>query len=296
MESNWSPHLRVTRRGFLLAGTTALICRKGISATPACQLTPEQEVGPYYIDDALVRADLTEGKPGLPLTLRIAVVDSRSCAPLPHAAVDIWHCDALGLYSGFTANSPDGGRGPREFRPPDGLPPGPPPGMPAFPPGMPPGRGRGAPPAARISDSSRFLRGLQITDKQGLVEFATLYPGWYAGRAIHVHLKAHIGGAAAGGRYSGGHISHTGQMFFPEDITEAVAKTEPYSRRLAVHRTTQEEDGIFNSQHGSASMLAMSRRKPGTNADGFLATVTLAVDPEATPAPVGMTRGPGRRM
>jgi protocatechuate 3,4-dioxygenase beta subunit len=124
---------------------------------------------------------------------------------------------------------------------------------------------------------------VQVSNKQGLVEFATLYPGWYAGRAIHIHLKAHVGGENGGGKYSGGHVSHTGQMFFPEDLTESIAKLEPYSRRLSVHRTTQAEDGIFNSQHGSASMLSMTRR----SANGFLGTVTLAVDPEATPTPVG---------
>jgi len=113
---------------------------------------------------------------------------------------------------------------------------------------------------------------------------------------LHVHLKAHIGGASADGKYSGGHVSHTGQLFFPEDITEAVARLAPYAQRSAVHRTTQAEDGIFMSQNGSASMLSMTRLKAGSNADGFLATVTLAVDPEAAPAPVGGGgRGPGRR-
>jgi len=137
----------------------------------------------------------------------------------------------------------------------------------------------------RQTDTKRFLRGLQVTSEKGIVEFATLYPGWYSGRAIHIHLKAHVGG----------HVSHTGQLFFPEDVTADVAKLEPYAKRLKVHRTTQGEDDIFQSQHGSESMVTLARLKNGSNADGFLATVTLAVDPEATPAPVRGFGGRGPR-
>jgi protocatechuate 3,4-dioxygenase beta subunit len=239
---------------------------------PSCALTAEQEIGPYYIDDEHLRADITEGKPGLPVKLRIALVDSKRCAPLLNAALDIWHCDASGVYSGFTANSPDGFGG--------GSPPRPPPGGPrGFGPGG-PGSG-GGPPPMRQTDTKRFLRGVQVTNEEGVVEFATLYPGWYAGRAIHIHLKVHLGG----------HVSHTGQLFFPEDVTADIAKLEPYAKRLNVHRTTQKEDHIFQSQHGSESMVQLARLKKGSNADGFLAKVTLAVDPEATPAPVGGFRG-----
>ena len=144
----------------------------------------------------------------------------------------------------------------------------------------------------RQTDATRFLRGVQITDKKGFVEFATLYPGWYSGRAIHIHMKVHLGGHDVDGTYSGGHVSHTGQLFFPEEITGQVAKMSPYVKRANVHRTTQAEDGIFNSQQGAASMVKLERLRSSRNDEGFLATVTLAVDPEATPAPVGFGRGP----
>ncbi len=156
-----------------------------------------------------------------------------------------------------------------------------------------PGGPGGGPPPSRITDADRFLRGVQVSDKRGLVDFTTVYPGWYEGRTIHIHLKVHLGGTNTDGKYAGGHVSHTGQLFFPEDITQDVAKLEPYAKRLNVHRTTQAEDGIFTGQHGAASMLSMTRLKAASNADGFLATVTLAIDPEATPAPVGAGgRGP----
>jgi protocatechuate 3,4-dioxygenase beta subunit len=143
----------------------------------------------------------------------------------------------------------------------------------------------------RKIDETRFLRGLQITDTQGLAEFATLYPGWYSGRAIHIHLKVHLGGDHRADTYRGGHVSHTGQLFFPEDVTTQVAKLEPYVKRAQVRRTTQDEDHIFQSQHGSSSMLRLERIRPGSDGAGFVATVMLAIDPDATPPPVD---GPGR--
>jgi hypothetical protein len=107
----------------------------------------------------------------------------------------------------------------------------------------------------------------------------------------------HIAGEAskkseAAKKYSGGHIAHTGQLFLPEDLTERIARIEPYAKRQdVVYRTTQAQDGIFNSQHGAECMLKMERLGKA-DSDGFRAAITLAVDPEATPAPVG---GPGGR-
>src|ERR1017187_10175739 len=267
----------LSRRGFLIGSTVALVSANGVPSTPSCTLIAEQEVGPYYIDDEKLRKDITEGKPGVPLKLRVALVDATRCTPLENVSLDVWHCDALGVYSGFTGNSRDG-----DMRGPGGGPERP---------GMPPPDGRGpgrmGPPPARQTDATRFLRGLQLTDKQGIAEFTTLYPGWYHGRAIHIHLKVHVGGGASGARYAGGHVSHIGQLFFPEDVTEQVAKLAPYATRLNVHRTLQSEDHIFQTQHGSASTVSLTRLENGSNAGGFLATVTLAVDPEATPTPVG---------
>src|SRR4029079_13832129 len=78
-----------------------------LDATPtSCVLTPELTQGPYYLADDLIRADITEGRTGVPLTLRIGVSDINACGPLANAAVHIWHCDAHGFYSGVSANSP----------------------------------------------------------------------------------------------------------------------------------------------------------------------------------------------
>ena len=64
-----------------------------------CVLAPEQTEGPYYVDDAAFRRNVTEGRPGVPLTLRLTVVNASSCKPIKGAAVEIWHCDAGGVYS-----------------------------------------------------------------------------------------------------------------------------------------------------------------------------------------------------
>jgi protocatechuate 3,4-dioxygenase beta subunit len=73
---------------------------KKAAPAPDCVLTPEQEEGPFYIDLAQVRRDITEGRRGVPLALALTVIDAETCEPIRDAAVDIWHCDALGTYSG----------------------------------------------------------------------------------------------------------------------------------------------------------------------------------------------------
>lgn len=280
---------QLTRRGFLVAGSMAITALNAFPATPGCTLTSEQEEGPYYVDDETLRRDITEGKSGVPLELAVLLVNAKTCEPLRNAALDIWHCDASGVYSGFTSANSDGAPGgpPPDFggRGPGG-PGGPPPQFGGRGPGGPGGRG------ARQIDPTRFLRGVQLTDGDGRAGFRSVYPGWYAGRAIHVHVKVHLGGTAAQ-KYAGGHVAHTGQFFFPEDLTERIARLDPYAKRLAVHRTTQAEDDVFTHQHGDTVMLNMERLGK-TDVDGFRGIITLAVDPEATPGPVGPGGGGGR--
>ena len=104
-------HFVLSRRRFLISGvalaTTIQLQHAaralGLAAeSGACKLTAEQEVGPYYVAEELLRSDISEGKPGVPLSLRVVLLDAHTCKPLPNAAVDLWHCDAVGLYSGFT--------------------------------------------------------------------------------------------------------------------------------------------------------------------------------------------------
>jgi protocatechuate 3,4-dioxygenase beta subunit len=206
-------------------GAAALViagCRPGRPGTTtttvpggggSCVLTPKQTEGPYYLDDDLVRSDIVEGHAGAPLRLELVVENAR-CAPLAGAAVDIWHADAAGAYSGF----------------------------------------------GTAAASRTFLRGTQLTDNTGKVAFQTIYPGWYVGRAVHIHVKVHTGGREV----------HTGQLYFDEALNDAVFRTAPYNSRTGA-RTRNAADMIYYNG-GAASMVAVA----GTPA-GYTGTKTLVV-------------------
>ena len=237
---------------------------RAAAAEEICVLTPELTEGPYYVDETLIRYDITEGKAGVPLTLRIAVNDATSCAPLANAAVDIWHCDALGYYSGVDANNPGGEVDEA---------------------------------AVAEAAAGTFLRGVQLTDADGVVELRTIYPGWYAGRTVHIHMMVQTDGAAEGERgeetYEGGQVNHTGQLFFDDALTEEIfASVEPYAGRDDAERLRNDDDTIFG-EHGDEPgfQLSLTPVTEGSPGDGFVGTITIGVDPEATPNPVG---GDGR--
>jgi uncharacterized protein (TIGR03437 family) len=123
--------------------------------------TPTVTEGPYWVDEKLFRSDIRTdpatgiARTGTPLTLTIALqnLNSASCAPLAGAYVDIWHCDAKGIYSDESSYNPGGGTG------------------------------------TVVTTGQKFLRGYQITDGNGQVTFTTIYPGWYSGRTIHIHFR-----------------------------------------------------------------------------------------------------------
>ena len=184
------------------------------SGTITCVLTPELTEGPYYIAGEKLRRNITDGKPGVPLTLKATVLDASSCKPLKNATVDIWHADAAGIYSGF---------------------------------------GGGA-------SSRTFMRGLQKTDAKGVATFQTVYPGWYQGRAVHIHVKVHVAG----------NVVHTGQLFFPDTLTDTVYKRAPYSSRPS--RDVRNANDSIYVNGGSKGMLHLTK-----HGNGYVATVAMGV-------------------
>jgi protocatechuate 3,4-dioxygenase beta subunit len=179
-----------------------------------------------------MRRNVVEDRTGVPLTLRLRVIDSATCRPLRNAGVEIWHCDALGVYSGYTASGSGGG----------GMP-TPPSGDPSAPPGGgAPGGGHATP-----TDDLTFLRGLQISDHLGYVVFATIVPGWYAGRAVHIHTKVHTDGTATKTGYTGGHTCHTGQFYFAETLISRFAGIEPYTTNETTRTTLDSQRGGVES-------------------------------------------------
>ncbi|GLU31352.1 hypothetical protein WKR88_15025 [Trinickia caryophylli] len=294
-----------TRRRFLLttlvlgaALDTPRLPRAAPSAAAgagACESSPEQETGPYHLDTTLFRADVTEGKPGIPLLLTISLIDKRRCAPLAGAIIDIWQCDALGNYSGFTnaAGRPPGpppGMPPQdEGEPRPGAGPGPGPGVrrqDAVPPEPPPGQ----PPRPHPSDRLTFLRGIQRTDERGNVTFRTIVPGCYEGRTNHIHFKVRTTNRSLAGE----HISHTGQIFFPEGLMVQLMRADPY-RSHAIARTTQTEDPVFVHQQGTGAIARTTAMDGSTYENGLRAQAIAVVDPDATPVPVAEMPAPRPR-
>lgn len=249
MKPTHQKHSRSFDRREMLAllGATATVSLVGCSGEPGgpfgsyaqttvagCVVSPEQTEGPYFVDEKLNRADIRVDptnrleSPGVPLRLILNVnrVANNSCAPLRGAIVDIWHCDALGAYSDVRDN-------PGEF-----------------------GDTRGR----------KFLRGYQVTDAQGKVEFQTIYPGWYRGRAVHVHYKVRTDPRSEVGD------EFTSQLYFDEATTEQVHSLAPYSQKGRPD-TTNNSDGIFR-RGGKDLMLQLAKDGQG-NSQGYIGTYNV---------------------
>ncbi len=157
---------------------------------PSCVLTPSTDQGPYFVEESLLRSDVrgdaAGGPPeeGVPLILDLRAVDATGdCPPVEGAHVDIWHCNAHGIYSDEPAEKTVG---------------------------------------------RTFLRGCQLSGADGGVQFTTIFPGWYPGRAVHVHLKVRILHAD---RVT---YDFTTQLFFDEDLIHEIHTTRsPYETRGA---------------------------------------------------------------
>ena len=185
------------------------------SGLVTCVLTPEQTEGPYFTEGDKVRRNVTEGKAGIPLALRLTIVDVSTCKPIKGAAVDIWHCDAAGVYSDAAQQGTEG---------------------------------------------ETFLRGIQRTDAKGLARFQTIYPGWYPGRTVHIHTRVFLGG----------NIVHTGQIYFPDRITDAAYKRAPYSTRP--NRDPRNSGDSIYRNGGSKSLIRLAKSRTG-----YVGTLTMGV-------------------
>jgi protocatechuate 3,4-dioxygenase beta subunit len=223
---------RLTRRGSLLrfggflataVGAAGLKIETSEGAGPAavasgavsCVLTPEQTEGPYYIPNEALRRNITEGRPGTPLLLRAFVVNASTCKPIKSGAVDIWHADAGGVYSGFGSGTAN----------------------------------------------RTFMRGIQRTSAKGLALFRTVYPGWYQGRTVHIHVKVHLGG----------NVLHTGQLYFPDAVTDAVYRSAPYASRP--NRDVRNAADSIYRNGGKRSQVSVSKNSAGV----YVASIVMGV-------------------
>lgn len=225
-----SGHVLSRRQVVTLLGTTGALWLAGGGLIPrrlfageaesACIVRPEQMEGPYFVDERLHRSDIRSDpasgqiKQGTPLTLTFKVMrlNAGNCGPLPGAQVDIWHCDAMGIYSDVQDSGFD-------------------------------------------TRGQKFLRGHQMTDMRGEVRFVTIYPGWYPGRAVHLHFKIRTNPSASRS------FDFTSQLYFDDTITDRVLSTPPYAAR-GPRTTRNRQDWIFR-QGGDRLMLAPSPADKG---------------------------------
>jgi protocatechuate 3,4-dioxygenase beta subunit len=192
---------------------------------PTCVVVPELTEGPYYVDVNLERSDIrpntadgavAEGTP-LELAWVVSQVDGNGCLPLEGAIVDVWHCDALGVYSGVQGSS-----------------------------------------------GTDFLRGFQRTDAGGGATFTTIYPGWYQGRAVHIHFKIRTEPDADAG------FEFTSQLFFDDALNQQVFATGVYAAKGQPDQPNA-SDGIFN-QSGGATLLDVTQ-----DGDTYKTTFEIAI-------------------
>jgi protocatechuate 3,4-dioxygenase beta subunit len=235
-------HILNRREMLVLMGETAAATLVGCGRGPSgrytrttvagCLVSPEQTEGPYFVDEKLNRSDIRQDpsdnsvRPGVPLrmVLNVYSVANTTCSPLPGATVDIWHCDALGAYSDVKDD-------PGEF-----------------------GDTRG----------KKFLRGYQVTDAEGKVEFQTIYPGWYKGRAVHLHHKIRTNPTSEVGH------EFTSQLYFAEAITDQIHSQAPYAQK-GRRDTTNDSDVIYR-RGGAELMLQLTK-----DAQGYVGTYKVGL-------------------
>ncbi|EJD35115.1 aromatic compound dioxygenase [Auricularia subglabra TFB-10046 SS5] len=234
------------------------------SPAALCSMTPELTEGPYHVNNELFRQNVTDGEPGVPLTLHVTFMDVATCEVAPNLWMEIWAANTTGFYSGFTAASLAAGQG--GGGPPPG---GSMPGGPAPPTGT--GSSSGAAATTSLSplsgadsatddgspvrgnnatDQLTFLRGVTQADGQGEATMYTIVPGWYTGRAVHIHIRVFNGSSVAdNGTFisSSGTAHHTGQLFFKQELLDDIAKLPPYTLNPVAYEnsTTNEQDGIY---------------------------------------------------
>jgi protocatechuate 3,4-dioxygenase beta subunit len=195
-------------------------------STATCAAKPEMTEGPYFVDEKLNRADIRSDassgavKPGalLTLTFNVSRIQAGACTPLPNAQVDLWHCDAAGVYSD----------------------------------------------AADPSFNTRgqnWLRGYQLTNADGVAKFSTILPGWYRGRATHIHFKIR------GKNSSGSPFDFTSQLFFGEPFLASAYNLPPYDSRSDSGRTRNARDGIYN--RGGSELLVTPASANGAYSASF---------------------------
>ncbi|KAK7052159.1 Intradiol ring-cleavage dioxygenase [Favolaschia claudopus] len=235
-----------------------------------CVLTPEVTEGPYYHNVGHpIRQNIAEYQDGLLLLLDIGVIDVETCKPAPNVLVDIWLANATGHYSGHPIPAPHlvdeqpqvGGKR-------SGL-------LSAFP---------------RTEPRETFLRGAWATDRNGVAQFTSIFPGYYTGRATHIHTKVFPEWTVhpENGTFTPGRLSHVGQWFFEDDINMSVDKMFPYTENPIRHtrgrtRNWRDSLNIFEDSHiNGYNPVFKTHMLGGVINQGVIAYITMGVNMSAS--------------
>ncbi|KDR79165.1 hypothetical protein GALMADRAFT_243052 [Galerina marginata CBS 339.88] len=237
-----------------------------------CVLAPEVTEGPYYHTEGHpIRQNIAEMQDGLLLLLDIGVMDVETCQPLPNVLVDIWQANATGHYAGHPLPHPH------------------------FMNELPASTGirRGLlPPFPRTVQEETWLRGAWPTDRNGVAQFTTIYPGYYTGRATHIHTKVFPEWTpiAENNTFKAGRLAHTGQFFFDEDMNMNVDKMFPYVTNPIKDirgrtRNWQDSLNIFHDSYGAEGKynpIFKVHLVGGVISQGLIGYITMGVNASAS--------------
>lgn len=202
-------------------GGTAAMTAKACYPDPfaggvtGCPLLCQTTAGPCTAD-TMDRQDVSEGYGGLPVRLSLLIVDADTCQPLPNVRVQIWHTQRTGVYSGNTPN-----------------------------PQMCSGGDSDAP-------NHLYFRGTRTAGADGRVDFDTCFPGWYMGRALHIHFSVHLDGD----EYV------TSQLFFDDTITEEIFSSHPDYSEFGQPDTHNDDDNIIGGADDLPNYILDIARMP----------------------------------
>lgn len=184
-------------------------------ANPQCVVTTDKILGPCHTNDVPIRYDVTDGVAGLPMRVSLRVVAADTCKPIAGADVEIWHADVRGVYSGRAAAMCNPGDEPAK----DGG----------------------------------FLRGRQITGSEGVASFLTIYPGWYGGRATHIHLRILV---------KGRELLIT-QLLFDDVLNDLIYGEHPDYAGRPQRRTMNNADFVFTAAEVERFIFDVERLDSG---------------------------------
>ncbi|MEZ5738654.1 MAG: hypothetical protein R3E68_03770 [Burkholderiaceae bacterium] len=160
----WSGNLSCDNTAVSVSDRSARLATVAdFDSSQSCTMLKNSVEGPFYFCTNPTSADIAQGKAGTPLVVALRAIDAATCRPIANAVIDIWHCDAGGLYSGHDLAVDEAIQATKHTSP---------------------------------SNNERFCRGALRTDADGVAEFRSIYPGYYIERAIHIHFKVHLGNRA----------------------------------------------------------------------------------------------------